>query len=169
MNDRKAMQMALEALEEGVYQAHPLAQRAITALRAAIAAAEQPDLAKVGEVGVWGEPVAWVAPEFWEHLERVNCGTAYRLPGEGRTPLYTHPPKQEPVIDKSAAKRIATQIGWAPKREWQGLTEEALYEIFDAADDGSSPCGVCGACSKCKIELALAEAIEDKLKEKNHE
>ncbi len=52
-------------------------------------------------------------------------------------------------------------------REWEGLTEEELYEIYDESDDGSSPCGVCGACSKCKIEVAIARAIEAKLKEKN--
>ena len=53
------------------------------------------------------------------------------------------------------------------EREWVGLTEEELYEIFDDSDDGSSPCGVCGACSKCKIEVAIARATEAKLKEKN--
>ena len=51
--------------------------------------------------------------------------------------------------------------------EWVGLTEEELYEIFDAADDGQSPCGVCGACGKCSREVAIAEAVESKLKEKN--
>jgi hypothetical protein len=73
----------------------------------------------------------------------------------------------KPVIDESAAKRIATALGWEPKRTWVGLTEEELYEIYDESDDGSSPCGVCGACSKCKIEVAIARAIEAKLKEKN--
>ena len=51
--------------------------------------------------------------------------------------------------------------------EWVGLTEDELYEIFDAADDGQSPCGVCGACGKCSREVAIAEAVEAKLKEKN--
>ena len=53
------------------------------------------------------------------------------------------------------------------KKEWVGLTEDELYEIFDAADDGQSPCGVCGACGKCSREVAIAEAVEAKLKEKN--
>jgi len=42
----------------------------------------------------------WVEPDFWEHCNRVNCGTAYRLPAPGRQPLYTQPPaqpQQEPV------------------------------------------------------------------------
>ena len=37
--------------------------------------------------------------------------------------LYAHPPQRtEPVIDKSAAIRIATVLGWEPKRPWVGLT-----------------------------------------------
>ena len=36
----------------------------------------------------------------------------------------------EPVIDKSAAVRIATALGWEPKREWVGLTDEDWVEIF---------------------------------------
>lgn len=36
------------------------------------------------------EPVAWVEAEFWEHLNRVNCATAYKMPGSGRQPLYTN-------------------------------------------------------------------------------
>jgi protein tyrosine phosphatase (PTP) superfamily phosphohydrolase (DUF442 family) len=56
----EAMKLALEALEN-TYAYLPRrwggeveADQAITALRQAIAEAEQPDLAKVGEVGVWG-------------------------------------------------------------------------------------------------------------------
>lgn len=78
---------------------------------------EQPDLARVGEVGVWGEP----------------------------------------VIDKSAAKRIATQLGWEPKREWQGLTEEEIALI----------CGECAASAHQHDDISFARAIEAKLKERN--
>jgi len=53
------------------------------------------------------------------------------------------------------------------EHKWVGLTEDELYEIYDKSDDGTSPCGVCGACEKCKIEVAIAQAIEAKLKEKN--
>jgi protein tyrosine phosphatase (PTP) superfamily phosphohydrolase (DUF442 family) len=56
-----AMKLALEALEN-TYAYLPRrwggeveADQAISALRQAIAEAEQPDLARVGEVGVWGE------------------------------------------------------------------------------------------------------------------
>ena len=34
--------------------------------------------------------------------------------------------EQEPVIDRSAAIRIATSLGWAPKRTWVGLSDEDL-------------------------------------------
>jgi hypothetical protein len=34
--------------------------------------------------------------------------------------------KNRSVIDESAAKRIATVLGWAPKREWVGLTDEEM-------------------------------------------
>ena len=50
-----------------------------------------------------------------------------------RLNAYAHPPQhteQEPVIDKSAAIRIATALGWEPKRTWVGLTDEDWVEIF---------------------------------------
>ena len=46
------------------------------------------------------ELVAWVYPEFWQHLENLNCGTAYRLTGIGRQPLYTTPPQRKPLTDE---------------------------------------------------------------------
>ena len=61
----------------------------------------------------------------------------------------------EPVIDKSAAIRIATSLGWTPKREWVGLTDEQIWEL--AANCLDSVAG----------RLAFARAIEAKLKEKN--
>jgi hypothetical protein len=57
------------------------------------------------------EPVAWVYPKFWDDLQRVNCGTAYRNPTVDRQPLYTA----------------------LPQREWQGLTDEEIKsEWLDA-------------------------------------
>ena len=84
--------------------------------------------------------------------------------------LYTHPqPKaeQEPVIDKSAAIRIATALGWEPKRErnfcercgkrlfdgihtctppaeqlkrkWVGLTDEEIADLMDVVDHYNFP------------------------------
>ena len=34
----------------------------------------------------------------------------------------------DPVIDRTMAVRIATQLGWEPKREWVGLTDEEIRE-----------------------------------------
>ena len=34
----------------------------------------------------------------------------------------------DPIIDRTMAVRIATQLGWEPKREWVGLTDEEIRE-----------------------------------------
>ena len=65
-------------------------------------------------------------------------------------------PKQEPVIDKSAAIRIATTLGWTPPRTWVGLTDEEVSEVF-GGDIHAEHSG----------ELRFVRAIEAKLKERN--
>ena len=55
----------------------------------------------------------------------------------------------KPVIDESAAKRIATALGWEPKRTWVGLMDEDEIP-WDGVDAKS-----------------FAKAIEAKLKDKN--
>jgi hypothetical protein len=106
---------------------------------------DQPDLARVGEVGVWGdgqaleepanfttdfvEPVAWIE----KHKDYLAVSAD---PFENAIPVYTAP----------------------PKREWVGLTDEERLEVAsrkwwhweDAFDIGG-----------------FARAIEAKLKEKN--
>lgn len=59
------------------------------------------------------EPVAWVEPEFWEHLNRVNCATAYRVPAPSRQPLYTSPHSANRSADsaESFCKRQPESIG----------------------------------------------------------
>lgn len=42
----------------------------------------------------------------------------------------------EPVIDKSAAVRIATSLGWTPQRTWVGLTQEDIDIAFDDTQEG---------------------------------
>ena len=61
-------------------------------------------------------------------------------------------PEQEPVIDKSAAIRIATSLGWTPQRTWVGLTEQDLDYLCNLAYTGDE-------------EFALA--VQAKLMEKN--
>ena len=61
---------------------------------------------------------------------------------------------EQPVIDESAAKRICTVLGWEPKREWVGLTEEEIKECFKITPDQFLP-------------WQIYRKIEAKLKEKN--
>ena len=73
------------------------------------------------------EPVAWL---IWLHgpaghfdhkqfaeMEFERRNKEYPDPDRKLLPLYTAPPQPEPVIDKSAATRIATSLGWEPKRK----------------------------------------------------
>ena len=62
-------------------------------------------------------------------------------------------PEQEPVIDRSAAVRIATALGWEPKRTWVGLTDEERAQVINA----NFGTGL----------WAMAKDVEAKLKEKN--
>jgi hypothetical protein len=58
----------------------------------------------------------------------------------------------KPVIDESAAKRIATALGWEPKREWVGLTDDEKESLSYKAEGNT---------------WAAIELAEAKLKEKN--
>ena len=58
-----------------------------------------------------------------------------------------------PVIDRTMAVRIATQLGWEPKREWVELSDEEIYEAVEN--------------SNSVLVKDMARAIEAKLKEKN--
>jgi hypothetical protein len=66
----------------------------------------------------------------------------------------------ETVIDKSAAIRIATALGWEPKRTWVGLTDEEI-KAFDTWHDNREE--EVGWCNPSEI----VAYIETKLKEKN--
>ena len=105
MTQTEALKLALDALENMANirdcqreKSYPLSdadkrmQEAITAIKSALLSRSD------GEAK--GELVAWVYPEFWQHLENLNCGTAYRLSGIGRQPLYTTPPQRKPLTDE---------------------------------------------------------------------
>jgi hypothetical protein len=98
MTDREAMKMALEALEEGVYQEHPLAQHAITALRTAIAEAEKQE--PVATVVSENEPVTM----SWWHEPALPVGTK----------LYTTPP--------------TAQRQWVGLTEWEVIEMKAAIK-----------------------------------------
>jgi hypothetical protein len=119
---REAMQLALEALESDPVSHAGLVSRkqAITALRKALETEKEP-------FEYWNAVEGWVKiDEVREHFDAVGCGTIYKSAGEGRSPLYTAP----------------------PKKEWVGLTVLEVYECWKTGD--------------------VVEAVEAKLKEKNH-
>ena len=60
----------------------------------------------------------------------------------------------EPVIDKSAAVRIATALGWEPKRTWVGLTDEEIMDMYNEPRNDAEM-------------IAFGREVEAKLKEKN--
>jgi hypothetical protein len=97
---REAMQVALEALESDPLSHAGLVSRkqAITALRQAL---------ETEPFEYWNAVEGWVKiDEVREHFDAVGCGTIYKSAGEGRSPLYTAPPKQ-----------------------WVGLTEIEICDI----------------------------------------
>jgi len=125
MTEREALKLALEALEVATT---PLAKdrqevlRAIIAIREALAQPEQEHAEQMAKLG-------------WQYFECPACGS------EGAKAFPK--PEQEPVIDKSAAIRIATSLGWEPKRTWIGLTDEEknaitwgndIYKILELAE-----------------------------------
>ena len=59
----------------------------------------------------------------------------------------------DPVIDRTMAVRIATQLGWEPKREWINLTVQEREKLRD--EYGNNPSG-------------LISAVQMMLKEKNY-
>jgi hypothetical protein len=63
-------------------------------------------------------------------------------------------PEQEPVIDQSAAIRIATVLGWTPPRTWVGLTDEEIWTVLQFRGYNTDT-------------IEIARAIEAKLKQKN--
>ena len=68
-------------------------------------------------------------------------------------------PEEKGVIDKSAAKRIATLLGWQPKREWVGLTDKEFDDIYEQHHNQYAEC--------ISVNFGYERAIEAKLREKN--
>lgn len=101
------------------------------------------------------EPTGWVGyfegrlVSFLQSQGQVNEFLQNTEPVGQVFPVYTNPPKKdERVIDKSMAKRIATQLGWEPKREWVGLTDDEIFTSW-------------------KYYADIVREVEAKLKEKN--
>ena len=84
------------------------------------------------------EPFAWAdLNALTEQFNSVNCGTAYRLPSEGRQPLYTRPQAREPLTDEV----IAALWSWSQSAQAESIANTQQH--------------------------AFARAIEAKLREKN--
>ncbi len=80
--------------------------------------------------------IAIAEAEKQDHWTHHSAGGNVPLPkGTGHLHTCLGMPKaeQEPVIDKSAAIRIATALGWGPKREWVGLTDEGMRALVEQA------------------------------------
>ena len=124
MTDRELFEKALDALEQHSAIQHPQQRHyrdaAIAALRERLAQPEQ-------------EPVAFVDP-IW--IQRPDLIIEQRLEIKklfarvrvmDYVPLYTAP-QPAPTIDKSAAIRIATALGWEPPREKQEQEPVAKWD-----------------------------------------
>ena len=134
--DREAMQMALEALESD-----PISHAGIVSRKQAIAALRQ--ALETEPFEYWNAVEGWVKiDEVREHFDAVGCGTIYKSAGEGRSPLYTAP----------------------PKKEWVGLTADEIWKCNKAKSGSAVEFHICYAHQNLED---FAEAIEAKLKEKN--
>jgi hypothetical protein len=101
--EREALKLALKTLEkltgpadlEHPYDALDLGDVAVVAIKEALAQPEQEPLE------YWNAVEGWVKiDEVRQHFETVSCGTIYKTAGEGRVPLYTTPPKRQPLTDE---------------------------------------------------------------------
>ncbi len=96
------------------------------------------------------KPIAWaMIDEDGQFIDAIHPDEHARIEGDYKHPVYIA--SQQPTIDKSAAIRIATALGWEPKREWVGLTEAQCGFLWKV---GMTP-------------FEYYQAIEVKLKELN--
>ena len=107
---REAMQLALEALEDVPYMSnkddYERLERVTTALRQAL---------ETEPFEYWNAVEGWVKiDEVREHFDAVGCGTIYKSAGEGRSPLYTAP----------------------PKKQWVSLTDQEVWQAIDNVLEG---------------------------------
>jgi hypothetical protein len=92
---------------------------------------------------------------FSAHIINVINGKRKQHKGFTFSYANTAPPRKEPVIDKTMATRIATQLGWVPRKEWVGLTKGEADAAYKEMGLNYS-------------YVDFARAIEAKLKEKNN-
>ena len=186
--DRELLEMALEALDyeaqrgnDNAYEKERSALRTALSRKALDELAEidrelglddmQPDLARVGEVGVWGEPVA----------HSVVAGALFDFMGwlTSRDKRLTLSSTDEASPAVEAITKFAKMRGlslddarvqdWqdnttSPQRTWVGLTDEEILSddtmrYYYGMNGGAGPVSQKGK--------KIVAAIEAKLKEKN--
>ena len=164
---REAMQMALDMLNEiadDVYCDQKL-EGVIAVLRQAL----ETDLARVGEVGVWGECEPqeevedgwcdWVCPKPSGYLMQCcDCELIHEV--DFRVVQYE--PKTSEVYEVvddpnlQAQMRLRRRDDISPKmpHQWQGLTDEEVSDVIDDVLEGGG-------------WLDVARALEAAIKRKN--
>ena len=143
-------------------------QEEIDELRQAL----ETDLAKVGEVGVWGECEPqealedgwcdWVCPKPQGYLMQCcDCGLIHEV--DSRIAKYEPRPSEMFEVvndpDLQVQWRMKRRDDISPKqpRQWQGLTDEEINSVRHNRD-WTAPW----------TDVTFARAIEAKLREKNH-
>jgi hypothetical protein len=156
---REAAQQALEALENG--------NRTWEAMRVISAALEQPEQCACGDRPKENCPGEW----------EPGCDLGNNPKYARRVPLEQPEQEQEPVawmcadedlVRKGYSRFSRTKDGaWSipvythpPRREWLGLTEEEIVDIWAAVSEDYN--------DEINI-IELGRAIEQALKEKNYE
>ena len=142
---REAMQIALDALESDPISHAGIVSRkqAITALRQAL----ETDLARVGEVGVWGECEPQEALEDgwcdWEYhspmeisLLSCDCGLIHEVDLRMVRYEYEDSEDYEVVDDRNleVQMRLRRRDDLSPQRKWQGLTEDEINKLRHLVD-----------------------------------
>jgi hypothetical protein len=104
---KEAMKLALEALEANLGN-WAAKTKAVEVLRQALETEQEP-------FEYWNAVEGWVKiDEVREHFDAVGCGTIYKSAGEGRSPLYTAP----------------------PKKQWVSLTDQEVWQAIDNVLEG---------------------------------
>ena len=126
------------------------------------------------------EPVAWMYTSQWKGDERFITRyqtelTTYKA--DKVWPLYTAPPQRERIMcgcgdqimpDDGAECGTCVTARNATQREWQGLTDEEIYEeVVAVCDDGQPPTWEEFFDEDAAVVHKLVRAIEAKLREKN--
>ena len=126
------------------------------------------DLARVGEVGVWGECEPqqevedgwcdWVCPKPKGYLMQCcDCELIHEV--DFRVVRYESEDSEvyEAVADPNlqAQMRLRRRDDLSPKREWVGLTDQEIGEVIS------------GQFAERNYWVKITKALESKLKEKN--